>query len=93
MAQDWPLTRFMPRDVHVWDKFIRPIELAEAMRENSLPQGEFTGISPAINLVAIAEQKLGKISFAELGTKLKLKESNDLSVSYMGFAIRLLQNE
>lgn len=95
MAQDWPLTRFLPRNVHVWDKFIRPTELAESLEKYSLPQCEFAGLSPATNpvkaLIALAQQKLGKISFAELGTKLKLKESKDISISYMGFAVRSLR--
>ncbi|MEY4728932.1 MAG: 3-demethylubiquinone-9 3-O-methyltransferase [Pseudomonadota bacterium] len=94
VAQDWPLTRFMPRNVHVWHKFIRPNELAKSLRKFSMPQNEFVGLSPAINpfkaLAALFQQKLGKISFAELGEKLKLKKSNDLSISYMGFAVRAI---
>lgn len=91
-AQDWPLTRFLPRNVHVWDKFIKPSELAASMRKYRLINAEFVGLSPAKNpltsLLAIAQLKLGKINFAELGSKLKLKESKNLSISYMGFSIR-----
>jgi 2-polyprenyl-6-hydroxyphenyl methylase / 3-demethylubiquinone-9 3-methyltransferase len=91
-AQDWPLTRFLPRDVHVWDKFIKPSELATSMRKYSLPNAEFVGLSPAKNplqsLLAITQLKLGRINFAQLGSKLKLKESKNLSISYMGFGIR-----
>ncbi len=32
LAQDWPPTRFIPADVHVWEKFIRPQELQERCR-------------------------------------------------------------
>lgn len=96
MAQSWRLTRFLPRYVHVWDKFIRPSELAKSLVKNGLPQCEFVGLSPAINplkaLLAIAQQKLGFINFSELGTKLRLKQSQDTSISYMGFAIRSLRN-
>jgi 2-polyprenyl-6-hydroxyphenyl methylase/3-demethylubiquinone-9 3-methyltransferase len=90
LAQDWRLTRLIPRDVHVWDKFIRPHELAASMNRHGLREHEFAGLSPAINpltaLNALVRNKLGRMSFAELGSKLKLKRSDDLSISYMGFA-------
>lgn len=96
MAQDWKLTRFLPKDVHVWDKFIKPNELVVSLVKNGLPQAEFAGLSPANNplksLLAIFQQKLGIIDFAELGSKLKLKQSKDISISYMGFAVRSLKN-
>lgn len=94
MAQDWPLTRFMPRDVHVWDKFIRPSELAHSLEKCGLVSREMTGLALKINPISaaihFARQKLGKISFAELGEKLRLTESHDLDISYMGFAVRAL---
>lgn len=96
LAQDWRLTRLIPQDVHVWDKFIRPSELVFMMQKQSLSKCELVGLSPAINPIAalngLVRNKLGKISFAELGTKLKLKRSNDLSISYMGYAIRTLKS-
>lgn len=92
LAQDWRLTRLIPRDVHVWDKFIRPGELGRLFDLHGLSQHEFAGLSPAMNpltaLVALMRNKRGKLSFAELGTKLKLRQSRDLSISYMGFAVR-----
>ncbi|HYN53618.1 MAG TPA: bifunctional 2-polyprenyl-6-hydroxyphenol methylase/3-demethylubiquinol 3-O-methyltransferase UbiG [Methylotenera sp.] len=94
MAQDWRLTRFLPKNVHVWDKFIKPNELFVSLVKNGLPQAEIAGLSPAHNplksLLAITQQKLGYINFAELGSKLKLKQSKDISISYMGFAVRSL---
>lgn len=94
IAQDWPMSRFMPRDVHVWDKFIRPSELAKSLEKSGLVNREMTGLALKINpitaLVHFARQKLGKISFAELGEKLILRESRDLDISYMGFAVRAL---
>lgn len=92
LAQDWRLTRLIPRDVHVWDKFIRPTELAGLLERHGLPTCEVAGLSPAVNpavaLVALVRNKLGNMSFAELGTTLKLKRSDDLSISYMGYALR-----
>jgi 2-polyprenyl-6-hydroxyphenyl methylase/3-demethylubiquinone-9 3-methyltransferase len=95
LAQDWRLTRLVPRDVHVWEKFVRPEEFALVLDRNGLSGCELAGLSPAVNplvaLSALVQKKLGKMSFAELGSRLKLKKSNDLSVSYMGFAVRSLR--
>jgi 2-polyprenyl-6-hydroxyphenyl methylase/3-demethylubiquinone-9 3-methyltransferase len=95
LAQDWRLTRLIPRDVHVWEKFIRPRELSVALEQHGLSKCEFTGLSPAFRPVAVIggllRKKLGKINFAELGSRLKLQQSNDQSVSYMGFAVRSLK--
>lgn len=93
VAQDWRLTRLIPRDVHVWDKFIRPNELVDLLDQHGLPQHELAGLSPAKShplsaLSALVRHKLGRMSFAELGSKLKLRQSADLSISYMGFALR-----
>jgi 2-polyprenyl-6-hydroxyphenyl methylase/3-demethylubiquinone-9 3-methyltransferase len=90
LAQDWAPTRLIPRDVHVWEKFLRPEELAALMQRNGLWQCEVTGLSPAIGpraLAALARHKLGRIGFAELGGRLRLRRSKDLSISYMGFAV------
>jgi 2-polyprenyl-6-hydroxyphenyl methylase/3-demethylubiquinone-9 3-methyltransferase len=92
LAQDWRLTRLIPRDVHVWEKFIRPNELAHLLDKHDMQQSEFAGLSPAMNplvaLSALVQNKLGRMTFAELGTRIKLKQSSDLSISYMGFALR-----
>jgi 2-polyprenyl-6-hydroxyphenyl methylase/3-demethylubiquinone-9 3-methyltransferase len=91
LAQDWRPTRFIPRDVHVWEKFITPDELSGHMRAHGLWPCEMVGLSPSPNLVpalgAFVRHKLGKISFSELGARLRLKQSLDLSISYMGFAL------
>ncbi|HEY5802456.1 MAG TPA: bifunctional 2-polyprenyl-6-hydroxyphenol methylase/3-demethylubiquinol 3-O-methyltransferase UbiG [Lysobacter sp.] len=92
LAQDWRLTRLIPRDVHVWDKFIRPDELTALLDRHGMGRHEFAGLSPAMNpltaLAALVSNKLGRMSFAELGSKLRLRAGSDLSVSYMGYALR-----
>ena len=91
-SQDWTLTRFMPRDVHVWEKFIRPDELITSFVTNGLIHTDMTGLSLKLNpvkaLFHFARQKFGHMSYAELGNKLILSKSNDLDISYMGFAVR-----
>lgn len=92
LMQDWRLTRLMPRDVHVWEKFIRPDELQGWMALQGLRPQDCVGLSPGGNpLPAVAgfiRTKLGRMSFAELGERVRLRESRDLSISYMGHALR-----
>jgi 2-polyprenyl-6-hydroxyphenyl methylase/3-demethylubiquinone-9 3-methyltransferase len=89
-AQDWAPTRVVPRNVHVWEQFIRPQELTASLRRHGLPAHEFVGLSPAMNpfkaLASLVRLKLGRISFGEMGSALKFANSKDLSLSYMGFA-------
>lgn len=91
LAQDWRPTRFIPRDVHVWEKFIRPAELSAWLQAGNLWPCEFVGLSPPRNLLpalgAFARHKFGRLDFAGLGEQLRLGRSRDLSISYMGFAL------
>jgi 2-polyprenyl-6-hydroxyphenyl methylase / 3-demethylubiquinone-9 3-methyltransferase len=90
LAQDWAPTRFVPRNLHVWEQFIRPQELAAALARHGMPTHEFVGLSPPMNPFKVAaslvQLKLGRISFGDAGDALLLAKSNDLSLSYMGFA-------
>jgi 2-polyprenyl-6-hydroxyphenyl methylase/3-demethylubiquinone-9 3-methyltransferase len=91
-AQEWKLTRFVPRNVHVWDKFIRPAELAAALHAQSFREVEFAGLSPRGNplpiLTSFLKLKLGQLNFAQFGKSITLQRSRDTSISYMGFAVR-----
>lgn len=92
LAQDWAPTRLLPRNLHVWAQFIRPHELATSFERHGLTAHEFAGLSPAMNpfkaLSSLVRLKLGRIDFGRLGQDIKLAKSNDLSLSYMGFAAR-----
>src|SRR5262249_55005054 len=88
VAQDW--TRMVPRDVHVWERFIRPEELTASLERHGLSVCDIAGLSPALNplkaLAAFARLKLGRINFGQLGRAFVLSKSADLSLSYMGYA-------
>ncbi|MBA2411223.1 MAG: 3-demethylubiquinone-9 3-O-methyltransferase [Burkholderiaceae bacterium] len=92
LAQDWAPTRLIPRNLHVWEKFIRPRELAASLERHGLLTHEFAGLSPAVNplkaLVSLVRLKLGWINFGQMGNSFVLAKSKDLSLSYMGFAAR-----
>lgn len=91
LAQDWWPTRIVPRNVHVWEKFIRPRELSSHLSACGMPAAEFAGLSlsanPAAVLVAFLRLKLSRGSYAALGSALQLAASDDLSLSYMGYAV------
>ena len=92
LAQDWAPTRVVPRNVHVWEQFIRPQELTASLERHGLPAHEFAGLSLAVNpfkaLASLVRLKLGRISFGQMGNTVVLVKSKDLSLSYMGFAAR-----
>jgi 2-polyprenyl-6-hydroxyphenyl methylase / 3-demethylubiquinone-9 3-methyltransferase len=88
--QEFPLTRLMPPDTHVWEMFITPNEIAAALRETGINVQELKGAkiakNPLSTLWDIRQQKQGKITFAELGRRLQLKLDQDLSLNYLGYA-------
>ncbi len=92
--QKFPLTKLMPADTHVWRMFIMPDELATAIHSQGMVVEDMKGGKIAKNPLAtlwdILQQKQGKISFAELGRRLKLKLDTDLSLNYLGYARKRL---
>jgi 2-polyprenyl-6-hydroxyphenyl methylase/3-demethylubiquinone-9 3-methyltransferase len=92
VAQEWPLTRIVPQHLHEWQMFITPSELETALERHGLRSCESVGIAPKSNPVfllgSLIALKRGKISFAQLGERMAMRRSSDLSVSYMGYAVR-----
>jgi 2-polyprenyl-6-hydroxyphenyl methylase/3-demethylubiquinone-9 3-methyltransferase len=88
--QEFPLTRLMPVNTHVWELFITPEELTSAIRENGFVPEDMKGgkitKSPLATLWDVQQQKRGRITFAELGRRLELKLDPDLSLNYLGYA-------
>ncbi len=92
--QEWRFTRFLDSNVHVWEKFIKPAELDAGMRNCGLDNREMKGISsnkrnPLALLWTLRAIKRGALRNEELTARLGLCESNDKSISYMGFAVKL----
>ena len=92
VAQDFPLTRFAPRNSHVWHKFIRPKELLPLFADSGLASQEQVGMEPAVNplmmLWNIFKLKYNKLDFAAFGAKAKFKESDSKAISYLGYCIK-----
>jgi 2-polyprenyl-6-hydroxyphenyl methylase / 3-demethylubiquinone-9 3-methyltransferase len=90
--QDWELFSFMPKDLHVWEMFIKPEELREHFAAVGFENLALTGIAPAANplimLYQMRQMKRGKLSLREMGQRLRLCESRDLRILYAGCARR-----
>jgi len=92
IAQDFPITRFAPKNAHVWHKFIRPQELLPLFKDFGLDSRQQIGMEPAVNplkmLWYICKLKYSKLGFAEFGKKVKFKESKSKAISYLGYCIK-----
>ena len=88
--QESSLTKLMPADTHIWEMFITPDEMTSTLREQGLHVEDMKGGKIAKNPLAtlwdVRQQKQGRITFAELGRRLKLKLDADLSLNYLGYA-------
>ena len=92
ILQEWRSTAFLDANVHVWDMFIKPHELIEVFARSGLVSQEVKGLSPVLNFVAhyvnLRKRGKGKISWPELGERLDLQISDNLSGTYIGNAVK-----
>lgn len=92
MWQEWQSTALVQPGLHVYEMFIKPAELKELCFAHSMEVKQLKGMSPNVNpirLISLLRQRAkGKLSFAEFGKKVKMIESNDLNIGYMGYAIK-----
>ncbi len=89
--QDWKMFAFMPKDLHVWEMFIKPRELKKHLVARGFDNKDIKGLAPAVNpitmLYYLRKRAKGQYSIAQLGQKLKLRESRDKSMLYLGWAV------
>jgi 2-polyprenyl-6-hydroxyphenyl methylase/3-demethylubiquinone-9 3-methyltransferase len=88
--QHWKAFAFMPRNLHVWEMFIKPRELHAVMECYGLANLETHGLAPAVNpftmLYYLRQRAKGRLPMSELGRKISLRQSRDKSMLYMGVA-------
>jgi 2-polyprenyl-6-hydroxyphenyl methylase / 3-demethylubiquinone-9 3-methyltransferase len=93
MAQEWKFTRLAPPNLHVWEMFITPDELKASLARHGLQNKDLVGTkmngNPIKMILALRRYKAGKVSGAELGKNIGLKEGTNISSSYMGYAMKL----
>ena len=91
-AQDFALTSFFPPNTHVWDKFITPEELLSLYQKVGFENRDMTGLNSSLPDLQVAglliRRKLGLLTFAELGRRLKFQTGGGLQASYLGWAVR-----
>jgi len=94
LLQEWRWTALMPPRLHDWNMFIRPAELGRELKQHGLAPGGLTGLKPRANplrlIRALRRRKRGLLSYAAAVREMDLGESPDTSVSYIGYARKLL---
>jgi 2-polyprenyl-6-hydroxyphenyl methylase/3-demethylubiquinone-9 3-methyltransferase len=92
IAQEWKWTRFAPPGTHVWEMFITPDELTASLERHGLKFGSIAGTAekgnPIQALRLIRRFSTGKITAAEFGRQVDMREGPVISGSYMGYATR-----
>jgi 2-polyprenyl-6-hydroxyphenyl methylase/3-demethylubiquinone-9 3-methyltransferase len=92
LFQDWKSTAMMEPDLHDWDMFIKPGELAAALGHAGLDNQDVQGIGPARNPISMVRdmrrRARGEMTFAEFGNRNKMREQRDRSLLYAGYAIK-----
>lgn len=94
--QEWKSTALVQPGLHVYEMFIKPSELKEMTFAYGMEIKQLKGMSPSVNpikLIGLLRKRAkGKLTFAEFGKKVKMIESKDLNVGYMGYAVKLYTN-
>jgi len=92
IMQEWQGTAFLDPTIHVWDKFIKPQELLSVLAEHQLVSQELKGLSPGMNFIAhyfnLRKRAIGKMSWQELGKRLKLNINRNTTCTYIGYAVK-----
>ncbi|MBP7585536.1 MAG: 3-demethylubiquinone-9 3-O-methyltransferase [Spirochaetes bacterium] len=92
VAQDWKFTAWEAPRIHSWERFVKPAELVRHMERHGMKRAEMRGISPSWNFPAhylnARKRVKGAISRKEMGLRLKLHESGNTVVSYLGYAVK-----
>jgi 2-polyprenyl-6-hydroxyphenyl methylase/3-demethylubiquinone-9 3-methyltransferase len=90
--QKWKSTSCAPPDLHDWKKFIKPRELRRMFTQHGLKHQRMVGMQPRIGKIQAIRQlrsrRRGEISYGELGRRMEMRASHDISMSYMGWAVK-----
>jgi 2-polyprenyl-6-hydroxyphenyl methylase / 3-demethylubiquinone-9 3-methyltransferase len=92
ISQVWKRWAFAPPNLHVWKMFIKPDELTSLLRQNCLDWQEHWGMEPNVSfwvlLRYLRRRARGEITYKDLGEKLFMVKSSNMSIMYMGYAIK-----
>jgi len=93
MAQEWRLMRYMPPNLHVWEMFITPEELADSLERRGLRNKDVKGTKPVANLFKVLINQWlysrSRITAAEFARRTQVgQEGPDINGVYMGYALK-----
>lgn len=92
ILQDWKSTAILDKNVHCWNMFLKPRELVGIMGRHHLKNLETKGLSPSWNLpghyLNLRRRVGGRISWMELGRRLKIGLTDNQNASYLGQAVK-----
>lgn len=92
VMQEWRLTRIIDTDLHVWDLFIKPDELASVLRRRGMGVGEIAGLGPRAGLPVVlwsfVGARRGTLTYGQLSRRLDVGRVKNTQLSYMGFATK-----
>ena len=90
--QDWKRWAFMEPDAHVWEMFITPGEMREILERNNLDLKSLSGTMPNIPITTLLrhlrKRAKGEWTFKKFGDSFHLVEAKDMSIMYLGFAVK-----
>lgn len=93
IAQDWKRWAFMKPNQHVYKRFVKPAELIQKLSHHGLINQDTRGMVADYNVLKtlyyLRKRTTGVWTFRELGQRMKMREGNDLSLCYMGWAQKL----
>jgi 2-polyprenyl-6-hydroxyphenyl methylase/3-demethylubiquinone-9 3-methyltransferase len=82
--------RRLEPNLHGWDMFIKPGELAASRARAGLESREVVGLGPARNPVALPadmrRRARGDMTCGEFGARNRFRETRDTSLLYAGYA-------
>lgn len=93
VAQDWSLTRVLPRDLHSWSDFLTPSELTAVLRKAGFSTPVICGVGVKLSdfmssAFALIRLKVGQLTYAEAGRAVGLKVIGSTRLAMIGCARR-----
>ena len=93
IMQEWQNTAFLEPHIHLWHMFIKPRELIAMLTTHGLVNQDLKGLGPGPNVIAhylnLRRRARGRIGWAELSRRLRLRINTNLTMTYIGYALKL----
>jgi 2-polyprenyl-6-hydroxyphenyl methylase/3-demethylubiquinone-9 3-methyltransferase len=96
ILQEWKRWAIMPPGLHIWEMFIKPVEIRSLLAENNLTWIEHKGIEPDVSYLKmlryLRKRAIGELTFEEFSKKIKMVESSSTRVMYLGSAVKTIDH-